>query len=173
MRVLDRTALLLILPLMFFAGCGTKAGGSDADKAARIAKMYADYSKKFPEVSGISAEELQRTEQERKVVLVDVRTPEEQAISMLPGAVTQEEFEARLDDYRDSLVVAYCTIGARSGEYAAKLAAEGLEVRNLEGSILAWTHAGGELEGPDGPTRKVHVYGRRWNLAADGYEAVW
>jgi len=158
---------------MFFGGCGSKAGGSDADKAARIAEMYADYSKKFPQVEGISAEELRGLEPDRKVALVDVRTPEEQAVSMIPGAITQQEFDAHRANYADSLVVTYCTIGARSGEYAAKLREEGLEVRNLEGSILAWTHAGGELKGPDGPTRKVHVYDKRWNLAADGYDAVW
>ena len=92
---------------------------------------------------------------------------------MIPGAISRDDFDADRARYAGSRIVAYCTIGARSGEFAAEIQQQGWKVRNLEGSILAWTHAGGELVGPDGPTKKVHVYGRRWNLAADGYEAVW
>jgi hypothetical protein len=34
--------------------------------------------------------------------------------------------------------------------------------------------SGGELADATGaPTRRLHVYGERWNLAADGYETVW
>ena len=158
---------------MFGWGCGASGGDKDAEKLTRIQEMYAGYEEKFPGVTGITAEELRALRADGEVVLVDVRTPEEQAVSMIPGAVTQAEFEAERGKYAGAPVVTYCTIGARSGEYAAKLAADGVEVRNLEGSLLAWTHAGGELAGPEGPTKKVHVFGKRWNLAAAGYEGVW
>ena len=47
-------------------------------------------------------------------------------------------------------------------------------VQNLAGSMLAWTHADGELVDSDGnPTKRLHVFGKRWNLAADGYEGIW
>jgi sodium/bile acid cotransporter 7 len=49
----------------------------------------------------------------------------------------------------------------------------GVDVLNLEGSVLAWTHAGGPLVRDGVSTKRLHVYGRRWNLAADGYETVW
>lgn len=153
--------------------CGAASAGSDAEKLARIAAMYADYRKGFPDVPGVSAQELAALQANGEVVLVDVRTAEEQAVSMIPGALTQEDFEAERKRYEGSRIVTYCTIGARSGEYAAELQADGLKVRNLEGSLLAWTHAGGELAGPEGPTKKLHVYGKRWNLAAEGYEGVW
>ncbi|MCB1021671.1 MAG: rhodanese-like domain-containing protein [Bryobacterales bacterium] len=135
--------------------------------------MYENYRGEFPEVRGISVEELERLAEAEEMVLVDVRTGEEQQVSMLPGAITSEQFRANRERYRKSVVVTYCTIGARSGSYAAELLHEGFDVRNLEGSILAWTHAGGDLVSPNGPTRQVHVYGRRWHLAAEGYEAVW
>jgi rhodanese-related sulfurtransferase len=143
------------------------------DEPARIQQMYEGYRTDFPDVPGVSALELGEQAAEKALVLVDVRTPEEQRVSMIPGALTQEEFEAGREQYRDASIVAYCTIGARSGKFAAEQMKQGFHVRNLEGGILAWTHASGPLVGPDGPTRKVHVYGRRWNLAADGYESVW
>lgn len=45
--------------------------------------------------------------------------------------------------------------------------------QRLEGSIVAWTHIEGSLVSGDVPTRRVHVYGPRWDLAASGYESVW
>ncbi|MDE2752464.1 MAG: rhodanese-like domain-containing protein, partial [Gemmatimonadota bacterium] len=91
----------------------------------------------------------------------------------LPGAITSEEFEARLQELADRTVVAYCTIGRRSSEYVRRMARRGVDMLNLEGSVLAWTHAGGQLVNDGVPTRRLHVYGRRWNLAADGYQTIW
>ena len=103
-------------------------------------------------------------------MLVDVRSDEERAVSTLPGAVSQEAFEATAPA---GPVVTYCTIGARSGEYADGLRKQGRDVRNLAGSLLAWTHAGGPLTDAEGePTRRVHVYGKRWDLIHSDYEAV-
>ena len=70
-------------------------------------------------------------------------------------------------------IVAYCTIGVRSSNFAREMAELGIEVSNLSGSILAWTHEGGALESDGRETERVHVYGPRWDLAADGYEMVW
>jgi rhodanese-related sulfurtransferase len=162
--MLRRRWIITVAAVMSFWGCSK-------DKAAQVEQMYADYKKGFAQVEGITARELRDLRDE--VVLVDVRTPKEQAVSMIPGAITRDEFDADRARYAGSRVVAYCTIGARSGEFAAELHEQGWKVRNLEGSILAWTHVGGDLVGPDGPTNRVHVYGRRWNLAADEYEPVW
>ena len=52
-------------------------------------------------------------------------------------------------------------------------AAQGITVLNLRGGILAWTHAGGSLRDRDGETRRLHVYGRKWDLAPRGYETTW
>lgn len=55
--------------------------------------------------------------------------------------MTVEEFETmcsqeKLD--RDQKVVACCTIGYRSSQYARKLRHEGFNAYNLEGGILGW-----------------------------------
>lgn len=147
---------------------------SDAARRAQIESMYQEYREDFPAVDEISPQGLLDRKLAEDTVLVDVRTPEEQAVSMLPGAITQDAFEAARDAYQHQTVVTYCTIGARSGAYADELREEGVAVFNLKGSILAWTHAGLPLMDSAGqPTRSVHTYGRKWNLAASGYAAVW
>lgn len=147
-----------------------------AGLAARdtVQALYRDYKTAFPEVRDISPEELVALRERGPVVVVDTRTKEEQAVSMLPGAISKERFEADRETHRTATIVTYCTVGYRSGRYAEQLARAGYDVFNLAGSILAWTHAGLPLEDPRRePTRRVHVYGSDWNLAAEGYEAVW
>ncbi len=107
------------------------------------------------------------------LVLVDVRSPDERAASMLPGAITVEAFRKDLARYAGANIVAYCTSGHRSGLFVHSMSGSGLGLSNLKGSILAWTHVGGALACADGPTKRVHVHGRRTNLIANGYEAVW
>ncbi len=148
---------------------------TDEDRRARIAEMYEGYRKEFPDVPSISATELQRRlAQGDPLLLVDARAPAERQVSTLPGAVPSEAIEADPAAYVGRSLVAYCTIGYRSGLWAAKMRGQGLDVTNLEGSVLSWTHAGGELVGADGqPTRQVHVYGPTWDLAETSFEALW
>jgi sodium/bile acid cotransporter 7 len=147
---------------------------SDAEKLVRVEAMYAEDRKAFPEVPALAPTDLQSWAAPSRLVLVDVRTPAEQAVSRIASAITAAEFEERRAQFAGAVVVTYCTIGYRSGLYAERLRAEGWDARNLAGSLLAWTHAGGALVDPAGrPTRRLHVYGERWNLAAAGYETVW
>jgi rhodanese-related sulfurtransferase len=170
----SRTALHAITALLL-ASCGSVAPPqTPAARQDQIEALYQDCRQAFPDVNEVTPQGVLDLQEAEPTVLVDVRTPKEQAVSMLPGAITQEAFEAARDVYRGQTVVAYCTIGARSGEYAEELRQEGFEVFNLKGSILAWTHAGLPLMDPEGQeTKRVHTYGRRWNLTAKGYEATW
>ncbi len=143
------------------------------DKRVKLDGMISQVSRRFPDVETISAVALRERLPAHDTVLVDVRTPAERAVSTLPGAIAPEEFEARLDELDDCTVVAYCTVGARSSAYARRMGRRGVAVLNLEGSLLAWTHAGGELANGSSPTRRLHVFGPKWNLAADDYEGVW
>ena len=83
----------------------------------------------------------------RNLVVVDVRTEAERAVSVIKGAVTKEQYEADVNgEYVGKKIVAYCTIGYRSGKYVEKLIKDkGVDAYNLRGSILAWTHAGGRF----------------------------
>lgn len=155
--------------------CGEEGSAmTDEQKRERLATLYRKYERKFPAVESIDVAgllELQRAE--RQIVVVDVRETAEQQVSMIPTAITRQEFEARQEDFAGAVVVTYCTAGYRSGLYAQELAARGWDVRNLAGSILAWTLEGQPLVDAQGDTKRVHTYGPDWNLAGEGYKAVW
>lgn len=146
---------------------------SEAEKSTTLAEMVEEVRARYPDVEGVDAREVARLVEGGEVVLVDVRGENERAVSAIPGAISVEAFRADLERYVDQTVVAYCTVGERSARFARELGQEGVQVLNFEGSLLAWTHHGGELANTDGPTQRLHVYGETWDLAADGYETVW
>ena len=84
----------------------------------------------------------------RKCVLIDVRTDDEQAVSMLPGAVSRGSFERSLEGggreaIIRSVIIPYCTIGFRSGHYCATLRERlgaAADVRNGEGLRPRFEH---------------------------------
>lgn len=180
---MGRTGLLVLSAVLTFGGAlGASSGAeeskestmSDAEKKQKIESLYTKYERKFPMVEGITATELlQSLEEGNQYILVDVRKPKEQEVSMIPGAITQKEFEARSEELQGKTVVTYCTAGYRSGLYAKKIQTKGWQVINLEGSMLAWTHAGGPLVDHQGPTKRLHVYSANWSLEAEDYEPVW
>ena len=93
-------------------------------------------------------------------------------IKVIPGAITQAEYEKNAAKHRGKLVIAYCTVGGRSGAYAKQLAGQGVKVKNYEGSILKWVDAGLPLVTLDGqPTKRVHTYSDRYRIPAM-YEPV-
>ena len=146
---------------------------SDDAKRKKIDSMYRRSQGQFREVPDITAEELRERRKSENLVIVDVRGPEEQAVSMIDGAIPSMDFERDMDKYEGTPIVCYCTMGHRSGLYAQHLQHLGWEAMNLKGAILSWTHAGGELIDAEGPTRKVHVFGPQTSLEAEGYEPVW
>lgn len=93
---------------------------------------------------------------------------------MIPGAVAEEQFLNNLEQYKDHIIIGYCTISYRSGKLAQELMTKkGITMYNLRGGLLAWVHDGGKIVDPKGETKRIHVYGRKWNLAPSAYEAVW
>ena len=63
----------------------------------------------------------------RPVLLVDVRSPEESGVSMIPGAITQAAYEKEASKYEGYRVVSYCTVGVRSERYTRKLRKAGVD----------------------------------------------
>lgn len=163
-------ALALLLPL---GPAAAQSRDTEAGRRQIMERMIEGIREDHPDVATISAAELREALPGGDFVLVDVRTERERRVSTLPGAIPASEFERRLAELAGRTVVVYCTIGARSSSYAREMGRRGVDVFNLEGSVLAWTHAGGPLVHEGMPTKRLHVYGRRWNLAADGYETVW
>ncbi|MGZ6825365.1 MAG: rhodanese-like domain-containing protein [Mycobacteriales bacterium] len=78
-------------------------------------------------------------------VLLDVREPHEWAAGRAPGAVhiPLGELPARLaelPEHRPLSVV--CKAGGRSAQAVGFLLSQGVEVRNVEGGMLAWAASG-------------------------------
>ncbi len=83
------------------------------------------------------------------VQLLDVRTPEECADGIIPGAtainVLEESFRTRIQELdKDQTVLVYCRSGNRSQRASEILVAEGFrEVHHLAGGYLAYEEAFG------------------------------
>ncbi len=140
----------------------------------RVEKLAAEWQRSFPRVPGITIESYLKRRGDEGYVLIDVRTPQEWGVSMIPNAITVEEYEANREAYRGRTVVVYCTIGWRSAVYVAQLRKAGIDALNLSTGVLGWALAGKEFVAPDGKqTRRVHVYAKRWNALPKGYQGVW
>jgi len=146
---------------------------SDAQKKETIYDLYAGYKKDFPAVKDISPQQGMELLNQGTVVFVDTRKPAEMAVSMLPGAVSKQDFLSHPDQYKDKAAVCYCTISYRSCVFACGMAKQGITVVNLKGGILAWILEGGKVYDKNGKeVKRVHVYGDKWNYAPAGYESI-
>ena len=106
-------------------------------------------------------------------ILVDVRDKAESDVSMIPGAITVDEFEKTEQDHQGKTIITYCTVGHRSGIYAQKLKRKGWRALNYEGSILDWCEHQLPVVTPSGQnTKRVHTYNSRYALAS-GYQPLY
>ena len=144
----------------------------DAERLALLEKMYADFRDDFSGIGEVSADSLMVWMNSGEVVIVDVREPAEREVSRLPNSITTKELESFLEGHDDQQIVIYCTIGYRSGKFTRSLKNKGVKAYNLAGGIIAWVHHGGPIEHDGNPMRRVHVYGKKWNLLPEGYEPV-
>ena len=141
--------------------------------------MMLSYASQFEGLDVMESETIEMLLQSKeKIVLVDVREKEEQEVSMIPTAITKNEFlHVKNKLSKDVCIVPYCTIGYRSGVFGKKLQEEKFtNVYNGEGIVL-WSH----LEhcnlvvgtNREVKTNKVHTYGSQWNKVPSHIEAVY
>lgn len=120
----------------------------------------------FPQVKQLPPAQLEasRSDHSRpQPLLLDVRQPEEFAVSHLGGA-RRVDFGSRAEDVLagvpvEQTIVCYCATGFRSSVMARRLTRAGRgEVFNLEGAIFDWACEGRPLVCGDQPTRDVHPF---------------
>jgi sodium/bile acid cotransporter 7 len=145
---------------------------TDDAKKETVYRMYSEYKREFPTVRDMAPQEAMRLYEKGAAVFVDARLPAEMAVSMLPGAISEEAFGKNPEHYRGNTVIVYCTISYRSGLLAERLTDQGTRVYNLQGGLLAWVLEGGKVYDSRGETRRIHVYGKKWNYPPAGYESV-
>lgn len=126
-----------------------------------------------PNVTVDQIRELQLNDPDQtRFIIVDVRSEAESNVSVIPGAITKSEFETNRDQHRDKQVIAYCTVGVRSGNFAAMLNKDGWDAHNYLGSILDWCDNGLPLTTSDGTaTTRVHTYSKCFSVPKE-YDAV-
>lgn len=170
--------LLFLLLLALFGvstGCGQRLGWSAVEGTIRS---------EYPDVRQLSTDSLAawlRQPSAREPLLLDVRQPEEYAVSHLQGAsrvdpdVEDLSFLAGVP--KDTPVVTYCSVGYRSSALSQRLMEAGYtDVWNLEGSIFRWANEGRPVYRDGRPVAAVHPYNALWGtLLADrlhAYEPV-
>ena len=134
-----------------------------------------DIRSRYDDITHISVDSLETLMASNATpVLVDVREPEEYAVSHLKGAINlvpdATDFEALKEVPRDTPIVAYCSIGYRSSAMARKLKEAGFtNVVNLEGSIFAWANDDNPVFQNQQQVNGVHPYNTLWGklLKAD------
>jgi rhodanese-related sulfurtransferase len=158
--------IVVLLSALMLMACGKRATTPEAELVETTRKISAE----FPQVSRITTAELAALlgdSTREPPLLLDVREPEEYAVSHLPGArrvdpdADTEKLLASLSPGRS--VVLYCSVGYRSSKMAARfLTAGASDVRNLEGSIFQWANEGRLLYRDFKPVRQVHPYSSRY-----------
>jgi len=137
--------------------------------------------RKFPEVRQISTAELAAwlADTNRSApVLIDARSPDEFAVSHLPGARRADDPATvrTLAPSPGEPVVIYCSVGYRSAALAERLRRAGYErVFNLDGSIFAWANEGRPVHRDGRPLApaRVHPYDRKWGRLLDARYHAW
>ncbi len=129
---------------------------------AQIRMEYADVQ----QVQTITLQQWMTSGTDNPLVL-DVRTAPEFAVSHLPHAIhtptTEQALAAIGNATSDQPVVVYCSIGARSSEFARELAKHtNHNVYNLDGSIFAWANQGQTVVRNGEPVAAVHPYNWWW-----------
>ena len=105
-------------------------------------------------------------------LLLDARAPEEFAISHLRHAQLATDVRTAAAQLRDlpasQTVVAYCSVGFRSGKLVHGLLAEGVSrVFNLEGSLFQWANEQRPLYRGETQVCEVHPYDHKWGQLLD------
>jgi len=106
----------------------------------------------------------------KHVVFIDTREKREYDVSHLPNAiwVGYHNFDtSRLYGIsKDTEIIAYCSVGARSEQIVRQLSALGYsKLSNMYGSIFEWVNQGLPIvDKYEKPTNKVHAYNKTWGI---------
>ncbi|MGK7888467.1 MAG: rhodanese-like domain-containing protein [Leptolyngbyaceae cyanobacterium] len=163
-----RSLLLSIVLLLtgIAQGCGTQA--------LSWRQLKQQIRDEFPTVDHLSISEFERHIQDTRlsqVLIVDVRKPEEFAVSHLQNAVNLNSATTILElaqEQQAEQIILYCSVGYRSAKMAQVLEQEGWDaVSNLEGSIFEWANSGRPVFLGEEVVEVVHPFDPFWGRLLD------
>jgi rhodanese-related sulfurtransferase len=124
---------------------------------------------RFTSVRWIETAELARwlaEAPEPRPLLLDARTPDEYAVSHLPGARRVDPDATDLGELATEIaapIVVYCSVGYRSAALCERLQESGhTDVRNLSGGIFQWANERRELRSGEQRATQVHPFSWLW-----------
>lgn len=165
------------LVLAAIAGFAAAMGGPVlAQDAGPMASTIAEVKAKWPGLNHVTPEQVQTLIDGGKAVMFDVRTPEEYAVSRIPGAVrvdpamSREAFiAAHGAAVKGKTPVFYCAAGVRSSKLTERIGPEALAAAgaasapvSMAGGIFQWNWESRPLAGDKGATDAVHGYDAKW-----------
>lgn len=155
-------------PTWTLVGASLLAAATALAQPPTFEALKREISARYPDVPWVApatlARWMSRPEDERPHLL-DVRKPEEFAVSHLRGAVRVDPDHPDLERIpRDGRpLVVYCSVGWRSGTLGALLRERGHErVYNLTGGIFAWANEGRPVWARGRRAQQVHPYDAEW-----------
>ena len=155
--------ILFLLVIFYLVGCQQDTLSWEA--------VNSEIEEKFSHVKHITIDKfIVEIDSDADMLIIDVRNPEEYAISHIPGAIniTDPGIIAKMVESTGEKIVVYCSVGYRSAEIANKLQKIGInDVVNLQGSIFAWANDDLPLINKAGKTRDVHPYNEYWGKLLD------
>jgi rhodanese-related sulfurtransferase len=134
--------LTLITAFLMLIACNNKATKVE-EQVENVADVQAVVEPTFSDLDVKAFDKAIETD--ANAIVVDVRTPEETAEGMIPGAL---EIDFRADDFKEKIldldksksIYLYCRSGNRSGQASEFLIDNGYsKVYNLEGGYSAWS----------------------------------
>jgi len=166
--------ITVLFTLLLFTSCEFDKNTNINTLSQRVEELIDECYQEHKNVQWITLSEFLIRKETGDWIILDIRTKKERDISFIPDSKFIDDVKEKIEDYRGKNILVYCTIGCRSGAYAEELQKKGFKVLNLRGGVLAWALDGRAFINPDGePTRKVHVFGKKWLALPPEYEAVW
>ncbi len=165
----------------------TAVSAQDAPPLSRdLVKIHDRIETRHPQLSHVSAAEMESLLQTRadNLLILDVRQPDEYAVSHIDGALqidpdmSPDDFMAQYGEQVSGKdVVLYCSVGRRSSNLGARLQSQlmargAVSVSNLEGGVFGWHNQSRDLVSPSGQTDKVHPYNRWWGRLVARKEGI-
>ena len=147
--------------VLFFLLIGFNSIGQSAD----YQKMLEEYYNDFPTISCTDAS---KKVGNAKVIFLDTREKKEFDISHIKGAkcVGYDNFSMSSMNLipKNTEVIVYCSIGARSQNIGEKLKKAGYtNVKNLYGGFFQWNNSGLPKVNSSGKTTsRIHGYSKNW-----------